>query len=272
MSKIINPSTDFTELRPNGHLLVKVAYADAQYPNNYFGQVYHPHARMWVQKRFADILHDAAEISFQRHGWKLLLLDALRPTEAQANLFSICERDFSLAAKRLNKVVSDLVAPAGKGAHPRGWAVDLAPITERGELIDMGGHFDQFWKPFSLRSTAFQSPFSTDAEILQRRADLEDIMQTAGKKHGMPVSCKISDEWWDFRPVPDYYNQYAPLSNNELPPEMRMLPGDMLIAKDYQDPVILDPISVDADKKIFYEPLINRAAFHQPPSEILYPA
>lgn len=264
----INPA-DLTELRPEGNILVKVAYADPHFANNYFGQVYHPAARMWAQKRLADILHDAADLAFRRFGWKFLLLDALRPTEAQAKMYSICERDFSVAAAKLNKVVSDLVAPAGKGAHPRGLAVDLAPITERGELIDMGGHFDQFWKPFSLRSQTFDSPFSSDAEILQRRADLESIMQETGGKHGLPLSCKISDEWWDFRPVPDYYNGFVPLSNAELPDKMRMLPEDKLSPRDYADPIMLDPVARGTDGKISYAPLSSRHAFHQPSAEVL---
>ena len=90
----IDPQSDFCELRPDGHILVKPAYADADYANNYFGQVYHKHARLWAQKQFADILYHAADLSWQRFGWKLLLLDALRPTEAQAQLYQICERDF----------------------------------------------------------------------------------------------------------------------------------------------------------------------------------
>ncbi len=87
----------------------------------------------------------------------------------------------------------------------------------------------------------------------------------------MPVSCKISDEWWDFRPVPDYYNQIAPLSNNDLPPEMRMMPDDILLPRDYADPVILDLVSKNADGKINYAPLSDRIAANKPPAEILRP-
>ena len=265
----INPKTDFIELRPNDLVKIKVAYADPGYAHNYFGQIYHPHARMWAQKRLADIIYDGAEIAYREMGWKFLLLDAFRATEAQAKMYAICERDFAHAARSMNKTVSDLVAPSGRGAHPRGWAVDLAPVTDDGGLIDMGGHFDQFWKPFSLRATQFESPFSSDAEILQRRAILENIMQRAGSKHNLPVSCKTSDEWWDFRPVPDHYNQFPALSNNDMPESMRLLPGDAVPPRDYPDPVILDPVLKTADGKIQYAPLATRRDFHRAPAHIL---
>jgi D-alanyl-D-alanine dipeptidase len=267
----INAAQDLIDLRPTDHLWLKTAYADPQFAYNYFAQVYHPNAKLWVQKQFADILYKAAEISWNRFGWKWVILDALRPTEAQGHMYAICERDFCHAAARMNKIPSDLVAPSGRGAHPRGWAVDLAPITERGELIDFGGHFDQFWRPFSLRAREFQSPFSTDAEILKRRDDLENLMQEVGRAYNQPLSCKISDEWWDFRPVPDYYNGFAPLSNNDLPDYMRMLPSDNIAPRNYKDPVLLEAVSKSADGKITYAPITERFAQNRPPAEILLP-
>jgi D-alanyl-D-alanine dipeptidase len=260
----INPNTDLTEILPTDYLRVHVAYADAAFAFNYFGQIYHPHARMWVQKRLADIIYTAAEYAYSRHGWHLIALDALRVTEAQGNMYAICERDFANAAAKMGKPVSDLVAPAGKGAHPRGWAVDLAPILPDGTLIDMGGHFDQFWRPFSLRARQFASRTSADAEILQRRADLEKLMNDAGEKHGRWVSNTISDEWWDFRPTPDFYRPIPPLTNDDLPLPMRLLPGDALPTRAVVKPELY---VIDNDGRRLS--VADTYAAHRPPLGVL---
>jgi hypothetical protein len=33
----------------------------------------------------------------------------------------------------------------------------------------------------------------------------------------------LSQEWWDFRLPREFYDQYAPLRDADLPPEMRMV-------------------------------------------------
>ena len=61
-------------------------------------------------------------------------------------------------------------------------------------------------------------------EIKYNRALLDDAMSQAASALNIPLF-PLPQEWWDFRLPPGISNQYAPLSDLDLPEEMRMMPG-----------------------------------------------
>ena len=149
--------------------------------------------------------------------------DCLRPLEAQQN---IIDSDIVRAHPQWLEEPR-LFSPPGKGGHPRGMAIDVVLVRENGEELDMGTPFDYLTEDKSINPAArdyasFGRGADKDAEIAANRKLLHDAMMRAAQDSGREL-WPLPQEWWDFRFPNDYTAQYAPVSDSDLPPSMRIM-------------------------------------------------
>ena len=208
---------DLTPLSADG--LVRIDLAYARDDNLLFGeQIYRADARMHAHKMLAGIVREAAERA-RDAGYRIILYDALRTTDAQAKMLetqAVRDNSHWLEEPRL-------LSPPGAGAHPRGMAIDCSLETLEGALMDMGTPFDYLaTDPSPAQNKAHRAhPDLTDG-IVENRALLDGFMIDASQSCGTDLLL-LPQEWWDFRLFPEIYEQYAPLSDADLRPEMRCL-------------------------------------------------
>lgn len=198
-------------------LRVDLAYA---WPDNrLFGEaIYRNGARLWLYKDLAEIVLAAANLIQKRHGWRLVLYDGLRPVEAQKKMLQTAR----VKANPQWLEEPRLLSPPGAGAHPRGMAVDLSAENGKGLLIDMGTSFDFLAdNPHPAGNPAHRDYPQLSETVRKNRAALETAMREAAEALNTPL-LPLPQEWWDFRLPPDIYEQYAPLRDQDLPPQMRM--------------------------------------------------
>jgi D-alanyl-D-alanine dipeptidase len=180
--------------------------------------IYKPDARLWLFHELAEIVLLAAKNCFERHGYRFVLTDGLRTTDAQ-------KRMMETAIVRANPHwIADgpkmLLSKPGGGGHPRAMAVDIFLETMAGDVIDMGTPLDYF------SMDPDDNPAARDYKglaphVYANRMCLENLMMDAANALNKPM-LPLPSEWWDFRFPPDYFNEYAPLSDADLPPDMRM--------------------------------------------------
>ncbi|MCB1563933.1 MAG: D-Ala-D-Ala dipeptidase [Alphaproteobacteria bacterium] len=212
-SETLIPMEPFADKLP---LRVELAYARED--NTLFGErIYRPQARLFLYKDLAEIVCGAAA-RLGRAGYRLILYDGLRTMEAQARMLET-------ARVRANPHWLEeprLLSPPGAGAHPRGMAVDCGVETEKGVLLNMGTVFD-----FLADSSApAHNPAHRDyphlsEEVRRNRAVLDMVMRESAVSLGSDLF-PLPQEWWDFRLPPSFYERFAPLSDSDLPEEMRM--------------------------------------------------
>jgi len=138
----------------------------------------------------------------QAKGWSLIVFDAYRPQKA-VNHFIRWAKDLNdtLTKSKFYPQVdkTDLFKLnyiASKSSHSRGSTFDLTILDEKGNLLDMGSHFDYFghmsWPDYD----------GISSEQKANRLYLQSIM----KKHGFNP---YQEEWWHFtlkdEPFPDTY-------------------------------------------------------------------
>ncbi len=199
---------------------VKIELAYARPDNLLFGEViYRPDARLWLHRDLAKVVLEAALQCYEHHGYRFVLYDGLRTVDAQQRMLE-------------TKVVKDnpnwlqeprLLSPPGTGGHPRGMAIDLGLEDENENSLDMGTPFDFLGADSSpLRNPAHRQHPKLSKEVVRNRNILTHAMIEAAEKLSMPL-LPLPQEWWDFRLPRSVYEQYAPLSDADLPPEMRMV-------------------------------------------------
>lgn len=201
-------------------LRTDIVYADAAHPDNVFGAaVYRPGARLWLHRDFAAIVLLASRICHAASGAVFILKDGLRTVEAQQALKEtpLVRANPWWSADGPNR----LLAPPGKGAHPRGMAVDVVLEDEKtGRILDMGTSFD-YLTTDPAHNPAARACTNFTPHILANRKLLEDSFVQAAKTLNRPL-LPLPAEWWDFRFPPSVYDGFAPLSDSTLPPSMRM--------------------------------------------------
>jgi len=216
MKKI--PSTDLIDLTPHhnsGLLRIELAYA--RNDNQLFGeQIYKPTAKLITHKRLAAITIKAAEIAKSKN-LTLVVYDSLRTTTAQQRMLEtqmVQDNPHWLTEPRL-------LSPPGGGAHPRGMAIDVTLQTQNGELLDMGTPFDQMCEDARPETNkAHRNHPNLPTKVAENRKLLDDCMLGAAKTLNIPLQ-GLPEEWWDYRLPAEMYEQYAPLSDDDLPEEMR---------------------------------------------------
>lgn len=199
-------------------LRIDIVYAQPHHPENIFGMaLYHPAAKLWLHRDFAAIVRRAAADCHARHGYVFVLKDGLRTVEAQALMQ---ETAIVKANPHWTQEPNRLLSPPGKGGHPRGMAIDIVLETQDRTLVEMGTRFDHLTTDPAI-NPARRGFENISAEAKVNRQILEDCMVCAAADLNLPM-LPLPSEWWDFRFPASYSEQYAPISDRDLPPEMRM--------------------------------------------------
>jgi D-alanyl-D-alanine dipeptidase len=174
--------TEFRHLRQVRGVLHELRYAS---PNNFAGRsLYGSWDCAWVRAEAALGLEAAAEwLARQQPGWRLVVLDALRPQRVQEAIWR------SVAGTPLQPYFAD---PVQGSIHSFGMAVDVTLRDASGLEADMGSGFDEM-HPRShpvLHDEHLAGGSLTVAQV-QRREVLHLAMQQGGFR-GIPT------EWWHF--------------------------------------------------------------------------
>lgn len=209
----IDPA-DLVCMQDGPALRIELAYARGD--NLLFGeQIYRDGAKMWLHKDLAAIVEKTSKSMLDK-GYRMVLFDGLRTTDAQAKMLetrTVKANLHWLAEPRL-------LSPPGAGAHPRGMAIDCSLETLDGDLLDMGTAFDFLAEePTPEGNPAHREHPHHSAEIMENRALLTDAMVTAATDLGHELLA-LPQEWWDYR-LPSY-EEFEPISDSDLPAEMRM--------------------------------------------------
>lgn len=199
-------------------LRVETAYARAD--NLLFGErIYRPEAKLYLHRDLAAIVIEAARLCHARHNLRFILYDGLRTVDAQAAMMKtqrVKDNPHWLEPPRL-------LSPPGAGGHPRAMAVDIGLENAGGALLDMGTPFDFLAEnPHPAHNPAHRDSPGHAPEITANRRKLDECMLEAAGTCGTPL-LPLPEEWWDFRLPPETYNAYAPLSESDLPEDMRLL-------------------------------------------------
>lgn len=155
--------------RPTFDVDISIKYATA---DNFTGKPVYKAAKCLLHKEAAEKLQTAIQLA-KPLGYRILVFDAYRPTEAQWKLWE-------------HTPDPDFLADPNKGSpHSRGVAIDLTLTDEAGPIY-MGTEFDEF-SPLSHHGR-------TDiSEIAQKnRMILMGIMTTAGWDF-------YRNEWWHYQ-------------------------------------------------------------------------
>jgi D-alanyl-D-alanine dipeptidase len=173
---------DFRALLSIPGIAVDLRYAT---PDNFVGRnVYGGLDCSYLRREAADALEQAAAwLAAQRPGYRLLVLDALRPQRVQEVLWH------ELQGTPLTMYLAN---PERGSIHSFGMAVDVTLLAPQGREADMGSGFDEM---------ALSSHPDREAEQLARgllrpehlveRGWLRAAMRQAGFQG-------ISTEWWHF--------------------------------------------------------------------------
>jgi len=205
------------EFVADGALRIELAYA--QEDNLLFDErIYRKDARLWLHTALADIVVQAARL-VKKQGFRLVLYDGLRTTDAQSRMLD------TQAVKNNPHWLEEprLLSPPGAGAHPRGMAIDCSLETLDGELLDMGTAFDFLSNdPSPEANPAHREHPHHAQDVMNNRGILDEAMIEAASL----CDCELlllAQEWWDFRLPPSIYEAYEPLSDGDLPPDIRMM-------------------------------------------------
>jgi len=175
-------ATPFRRLDTISGLVVDLRYATA---NNFDGRVlYREWDCAWLrQEACAGLELAVGWLARERPGWRLVVLDALRPQRVQEAIW----RDVAGTPAALY-----FADPARGSIHSYGMAVDATLRDAQGRELDMGSGFDEM----SLRShPALENDQLAEGAItpdhVAARQALRGAM-TAGGFQGIPT------EWWHF--------------------------------------------------------------------------
>lgn len=217
--KIISPDdlvcmNDYAWEHP---LAVELAYARDD--NLLFGeQIYRTGAKLWLYKDLAKIVIEAARRVFKETGGVLVLYDGLRVVEAQESM---------METRRVKNNPGWLEEPRllsspGVGGHPRGMAVDVSIKDMHGKLLDMGTPFDFLAENQMAAVNPAHREHPHDEKIIDNRKLLDDVMMGAAAQTGVALE-GLPQEWWDYRFPSSVYEQYAPISDADLPDHMKLM-------------------------------------------------
>jgi len=151
------------------NIVNKMAYADTA---NFMHEKIYPCARCFLRPEVADALEKANEAA-QDKGYKLIIYDCYRPYGYQHKMYEIVNNPL-------------YVAKPGKGSnHNRGAAIDLSLTDAEGNLLDMGGAFDDFSEISHYGATGISKAAKKNRKLLR------NIMVKAG-------FTPYENEWWHF--------------------------------------------------------------------------
>lgn len=174
---------DFRRLDSLGHGIgFDLRYATA---DNFVGHpVYAGIDCAWLRREAADALEQAAAwLHERRPGYRLRVLDALRPQRVQQRLWEELQG---------TPLTMYLAHPERGSIHSFGMAVDLTLLDPQGREVDMGSGFDEMTLASHPDHEAEHLALGAlTAQQLTERGWLRAAMREAGF-HG------IATEWWHF--------------------------------------------------------------------------
>jgi D-alanyl-D-alanine dipeptidase len=173
---------DFRALATLPGIALELRYATR---DNFVGRaVYGGLDCAFLRREAADALESAARwLDAHRPGYRLLVLDALRPQRVQELLWS------ELAGTPLTRYLAE---PQRGSIHSYGMAVDLTLVDPQGREVDMGSGFDEMALISHPDHEAEHLALGLlTAEQLRERGWLRAAMRQAGF-HTIPT------EWWHF--------------------------------------------------------------------------
>jgi D-alanyl-D-alanine dipeptidase len=138
----------------------------------------------WLRREAAQGLQSAAAwLAAQRPGWRILVLDALRPQRVQEAIW------LEVAATPMQEYFAN---PERGSIHSFGMAVDVTLVDPAGVEADMGSGFDEMTRAShpALHAELLASGRLTPAQVAAR--DCLHGAMLHGGFHG------ISNEWWHF--------------------------------------------------------------------------
>jgi D-alanyl-D-alanine dipeptidase len=154
-------------------VLIDLMYAGE---NNFTGQVIYDHALCFLHAEAEACLRKAIAAA-RGFGFRLKILDAFRPQEAQEALWAVAPNP-------------DYIADPAKGSnHTRGVAVDLTLVGADGLALDMGTPVD------TMNAASHHFHAAHPAQIQVNRMRLLTVMLEAGFVHH-------PHEWWHYQ-LPD---------------------------------------------------------------------
>ena len=173
---------DFRRLASLAGVAFDLRYASA---NNFAGRVlYQGYDCAWLRREAAaGLARAAAWLAASRPGYRLLVLDALRPHRVQQVIW----RD--VAGTAAEAYFAD---PARGSIHSYGMAVDVTLLDSQGRECDMGSGFDEM-SPRShpqLHAEHLALGLLSAAQITER-----GWLQAAMSRGGFQA---IPTEWWHF--------------------------------------------------------------------------
>ena len=157
--------------------------------NNFTGQTVYDFQEPWLRYGTVKKLIKV-QARLAKHGFRLKIWDAFRPTAAQFRLWEICP-DSTYVANPYS----------GFSSHSRGNTVDITIIDQYGNEVEMPTGFDDFSKK------ADRDFSDCTAESAKNAAYLEEIM----------IECGFSGyygEWWHYTDTTSY-----PVEQNFNPTE-----------------------------------------------------
>lgn len=235
------PASDIVAFAPFArHFPIRtdVVYANASHPENQFAQIYHPASLMQGHRDLVRVVLTASWLLNQEFGWTLVVKDCLRPVEAQSKMI---DTPIVKANPHWLEEPRFLSGP-GQGGHPRGMAVDLAADDGNGQPVDFGTGFDHFAESTAKEfNPAHREYPHLSFEAKQNRDRLTKAMVEAAERLNLPM-LSLPQEWWDYRFPASYTNNFAPLSDDDLRGDQKM----MIAPEDHSgepDSKIMDELS-----------------------------
>jgi len=141
-------------------------------------------ASAWLRREAASGLEAAAAwLQAQRPGWRILVLDALRPQRVQEAIW------VDVAGTPAQEYFAN---PERGSIHSYGMAVDVTLLASDGSEADMGSGFDEM-SPAShpaLHEAHLASGLLKPAQVAER-----DCLRLAMEHGGF---AGIPNEWWHF--------------------------------------------------------------------------
>jgi len=175
-----NPA--FRHLSSIAGIAVDLRYAG---PDNFVGRdLYSPLDCAWLHRDAAAAVERAvAWLAQQAPGYKVLLLDALRPHRVQEELWDALE----------GTNLQMYLAPPERGSiHSFGMAVDITILDPAGRELDMGTGFDDMTE---LSHPALETQFLASGELSSAQAANRQLLRDAMFQAGF---VGIKTEWWHF--------------------------------------------------------------------------
>jgi len=172
----------FRHLSSIAGIAVDLRYAG---PDNFVGRdLYSPLDCAWLHcDAAAAVERVVAWLALQAPGYKVLLLDALRPHRVQEELWDALEG---------TKLQMYLAPPARGSIHSFGMAVDITILDPSGQELDMGTGFDDMTE---LSHPALETQYLASGELSATQVANRQLLRDAMFQAGF---VGIKTEWWHF--------------------------------------------------------------------------